>query len=399
MNPPAIILGGTGNAVSVARSLAAAGVEVYALGTGTWDPVRYSRACRHYVATEGGETTQRRWLEWLEQGPHGAVVLPCDDDGVELIARHRADLVDRGYRPYEADDAVLLAMIDKSATHELAAKAGVPTPRTVTVKNMDGLTKAIDEIGLPCALKPLHSHVFRRRIGRVKAVVVHDADELSRTFARFSAQGVALLATEIIPGDDARFASYYSYLDEAGEPLFHFTKRKVRQFPTGFGGACYEVSQWDEEVATLGLRFFQGIGLRGLANVEFKRDPRDGGLKLIECNHRFTASNELIRIAGIDLALFVYNRLVGRATPETRTYRDGVHLWYPIEDFRSFWSSRRSGQTTVGAWLGSFDRPHFPIFRWSDPTPTLSNVSRVFNRVRSRHRAVRSRPGSQLNPL
>ena len=401
MTPPAIILGGTGNAVSVARSLAAAGVEVYALGTGTWDPVRYSRSCRHYVETEGGETMQARWLEWLDRGPREGVLLPCDDDGIELIARNLSFLDQRGYRSFEANDAVLLAMLDKSATHALASEAGVATPRTVRVRDTGDLAEAVTAIGLPCALKPLHSHVFRRRAGKVKAVVVRDADELERTFARLSERSVALLATEIVPGDDSCFASYYSYLDADGEPLFHFTKRKVRQYPTGFGGACYEVSHWDEEVAARGLRFFQGIGLRGLANVEFKRDPRDGELKLIECNHRFTASNELVRIAGIDLALFVYNRLVGRSTPATDSYRDGVYLWYPLEDVRSFWSSRRAGRTTLRAWLASIDHPHFPIFRWSDPKPTLSNVYRVANRARGRlaERPGRRRPDSQPSAL
>ena len=55
----------------------------------------------------------------------------------------------------------------------------------------------------------------------------------------------------------------------------------------------------------LGLAFLRGAGVRGLANVEFKRDERDGRLKLIECNYRFTAPNEQFRRAGMDLALFV----------------------------------------------------------------------------------------------
>ena len=51
----------------------------------------------------------------------------------------------------------------------------------------------------------------------------------------------------------------------------------------------------------LGLALFGHAGLRGVANVEFKRDPRDGRLKLIECNARFTAANGLLTASGIDL--------------------------------------------------------------------------------------------------
>ena len=63
------------------------------------------------------------------------------------------------------------------------------------------------------------------------------------------------------------------------------------------------------------LRLFRHVGLRGLANVEFKLDPRDGQYKLIECNARFTAANGLVAKSGIDLGRFVYCRAVGLPLP------------------------------------------------------------------------------------
>ena len=41
-------------------------------------------------------------------------------------------------------------------------------------------------------------------------------------------------------------------------------------------------------------------------------DLKDGELKLIENNARFTAANGLVTASGFDLAKFVYNRLTGR---------------------------------------------------------------------------------------
>ena len=58
-----------------------------------------------------------------------------------------------------------------------------------------------------------------------------------------------------------------------------------------------------------------------MGNVEFKRDTRDGRLKLIECNHRFTAANELVRRAGIDLARIAYDRACGDDVPPTPAIR------------------------------------------------------------------------------
>jgi hypothetical protein len=66
------------------------------------------------------------------------------------------------------------------------------------------------------------------------------------------------------------------------------------------GNACYHLTDWNPEVGDLSLKLFQWVGLRGLANAEFKRDERDGKLKLIECNARFTAS-----IAGVSMCVML----------------------------------------------------------------------------------------------
>jgi predicted ATP-grasp superfamily ATP-dependent carboligase len=117
--------------------------------------------------------------------------------------------------------------------------------------------------------------------------------------------------------------------------------------------------------------------LRGLANVEFKRDPRDGVLKLIECNARFTAANALVERAGLDLASLVYNRLLGLPLPATDRFRDGVRLWAPGRDFLSFLELRRRGELGLGAWLHSVLHPALlPVFSWSDPRPSLTDALR-----------------------
>ncbi|MEA2470030.1 MAG: hypothetical protein QOE38_1029, partial [Thermoleophilaceae bacterium] len=128
-----MLLGGEAIAVSAARSLSRSGARVHALGDAS-DPVRRSRLCHEFVAVGSKEGVIERYLDWLERsGPRGAVILPCDDYGVEMIARHRARIEGWGYLPVEGDDDVMLAMLDKERTYELSRAAGVPTPRTATV--------------------------------------------------------------------------------------------------------------------------------------------------------------------------------------------------------------------------------------------------------------------------
>jgi len=377
--PPAIILGGGPIAVPVARSLRSVGAHVCALGSSR-DPVRHSRACSRFVDLGAGDGVQERWMGWLGERPlPGAVLLPCNDDALELIARRRAELTQLGYRVSESTDDALLTALDKHRTYMVAGELGVPAPRTALATGPREALAAAAAIGYPCVLKPRHSHYFQRSFGlHRKVFVVSGPAELEAQLKRLDALALEMLVTEVIPGPDDSHHSYYSYLDADGRPLLHLTKRKLRQWPPGFGLACYHVIHRDAEVMEAGLRFFQGIGVRGVACVEFKRDARDGQLKLIECNHRLTAGHEVVRRAGYDLALVVYHRAAGWPDPPLDGYRTGVRMWHPVEDVRTFMERRRHGDLTLRVWLRSLlHRQHFPLLDWRDPQPSLHAAARL----------------------
>jgi D-aspartate ligase len=379
--PPAVVLGGLENSVSVARALRRQGVAVYAVG-GAESPVRYSRACAGFHVLEEGPP-QPQYLRWLlEAAPDGTVVFPCDDDAVEVVARHRGEL-DR-LVPIEANDAALLDVLDKDRTYGRARAAGVPTPRTMMVSDDAQLEAAIARIGFPCALKPRHIHEFSRHFRR-KVFLADDPGSLRRAFAETSAHGLQMIVTEIVPGPEDAYCSIFTYLDESSQPLVVFTKRKLRQNPPGFGVGCYHITHWDDAVAEMGLRFLQAIHFRGIANVEFKRDSRDGTLKLIECNARFTAANEILQRSGLDFANFVYRRQIGQAVAVPDRVRDDVYMWAPVQDTMSFLASHRRGQLSTRDWMGSLlHRQTLPLFAWRDPLPSLVNLYHMANRRRRR---------------
>jgi D-aspartate ligase len=374
--PPALLLGGGVVSISVARGLNEAGVPVIAFGHRT-NPLRHSRACRRFVDTGGGPGVQERWLSLLADRPRAGVVLPCCDDGLELLAHNRQRLLALGYAPMEADDDVLLAMLDKQRTAELARAAGVEAPRTATLERGVRLDSALRGFSFPCALKPRHSHRFAHHFGMLRKLIVVESRQALESELAALPEGLEMIATEIVPGPD-RYCSYYSYLDEEGQPLFHYTKQKLRQFPTHFGLGTYHVSDRDAEVAETGLRFFQRAGVRGLACVEFKRDERDGRLKLIECNHRFTAADALQRACGLELGQLAYNRALGLSGPPLDGYRSGVALWFPREDARAALAYRRSGELSLAAWLRSLAAPlRLPVFSPGDPLPSLLAALRL----------------------
>ncbi len=387
--PPAVVLGGTITGLSLARSLTDAGVEVVVLDKRE-SPSRTSRLRHEFVVLDPVDM-QGQMLDWLRIGPPGAVLLTGGDEGLELIARNRAELEALGYLPMEADDSVLLDMLDKDATHALARQHDIPVAGTWPLRDQRDVDAVVAKASFPCVLKPVHSHVFARQVKTgAKVLTVASAAELQQTFQAMSGLGVELSVIEVITGADDEYVSYYAYLGEKGEPLLELTKRKLRQNPPRFGIGTYHAMSHDAELAELGLRFFAAVGLRGLGNVEFKRDGRDGNLKLIECNARFTMSNELIRRAGVDLALFSYNRLTGRPLPAVDSYREDLRLWDPVNDTRAFLAYRRNGDLTFADWGASLlHRQCFPVARLDDPVPCVVRQGKgVGRRLASRAPAV-----------
>ncbi|HEX7059066.1 MAG TPA: hypothetical protein VF176_04375 [Solirubrobacterales bacterium] len=371
--PPVILLGGNVTAVPVARSLGRAGIAVHAIGA-PGDPVKHSRYCRGYEPVAPGDTMQDRWLEWLlERAPRPAVVLPCADDGIELVARNRGMLAEHGLQSVEGDDGVMLAMLDKHRTYEIAERAGVATPRTHTVRARADMGEALDPFEYPCGLKPIHGHEFAQRSGiKAKVIVVKGREQLDSTLERLIDLDLAMQVTEIVPGPDDNLLGHFAYMDSQGKPAGQFTNRKLRQHPIHFGVGAYIVAERAPDVAEAGMRFLREAGLRGVAHVEFKRDARDGQLKLIECNHRFNLGIALLCNSGFDLPLLAYNRVVGLAGPSLDSPRYGLHQWHPVPDARAFLAYRRAGELTTWGWLRSLaHRQCFSLFALDDPMPSL----------------------------
>ena len=129
-------------------------------------------------------------------------------------------------------------MLDKARTHELAVRAGIPVPRTASVTTAHDVEEVAGTFEYPCALKPRDSFRFGQRFPMRKAFVVDSAAESRGCFAEILPTGLEMVVTEIVVSPDNErheFCSYYSYLDEHGAPLFHFTKRKLRSYPLRLG--------------------------------------------------------------------------------------------------------------------------------------------------------------------
>ena len=354
---PAILLGSNETALAVTRSLGSHGVHVTVTGPVGGIALR-SRFCAAAHSFPDPLKSGAFWGELLlgrDPAPlAGGVLLATCDEGLEFVAKNHAALASR-YRLDMHTPELHLALLDKRRTLELGRAAGVATPNYWSIAGEGDLQRALAEARYPVLVKPIHSHIFRTTLGR-KHFIAHDASELLRNAGVALDAGVAFMITEMIPGPDSLLSSYYTYLTPQGEALFHFTKRVLRRYRLNEGGATFHVTDWLPRTAEAGLQFFRGIGFRGLGNVEFKLDRRDGQLKLIECNARFTAAQALVARAGVDTAWLAYTRALGGDTPPIAGFREKLYLWTPMADYRAFQQLRRQGKMSTFTWLKSVAR-------------------------------------------
>lgn len=375
---PAILLGGAETAVPVCRSLGRGGVPVIAYGEPE-DPVRYSRYCTRYVESRSGTSIQEGWMEQLLSYPTPGVLMPVSDQGVELVARNRQTLLEHGYVALDGNDEATLAMLDKSTSYAIAERHGIPTPGFAILHSPGDIEPALERVPLPCGIKPLEGHIFRERTGlNAKVIVVEEREEFRRLAGQWVGEGLGLMATEIIAGEDDCLLALFAYVDEHGQPAIAFANRKLRQDPPHFGVGCYVQEVDEPEVIEMGLRFLDAAGYRGMAHVEFKRDPADGQLKLIECNPRFYLSIELVIASGLDVPLYSYRRLRGEAATQPVQRRKGLRLIHPLPDFRTMRAQRQAGELTVREWVRSLLHPQrFTVFAVDDPWPSIVINSRT----------------------
>jgi D-aspartate ligase len=373
-SPPALILGGSENALSITRSLGKRGIAVY-VSVSEGVHALYSKYSTIRFPIAKGAKASDYWGELLFSANHtdlhGSVIFTGSDDGVDFVARNQKELE----KHYVLDDSLPelhLDMLDKKKTLRMAQSIGMPIPNFWEIEETDHVDKILPQIVFPVIIKPVNSHLFQQMFDGDKYFFAKDSDDLVRFLPKALQTGLKFMISEFIPGPDTLLSSYYTYIDANDNPLFHFTKSVIRRTVKNKGLGCYHRTNWDSEVAQHGITFFKGIGYRGLGNIEFKKDLRDGCWKVIECNPRFTAAQELLVRSGMDISSLIYNHLCGLPLPAVNSYKQDLRLWYPVRDLFSLIELRKKKEITFFGWIKSlFHKKVLPFFRWSDPVPSI----------------------------
>lgn len=372
---PVVLLGGRENCLAVTRNLGRLGIKVYVSGRKGCHAI-YSRHCCRAFPVRRGMSAAQAWHQLLIVRPpaelQGAIIFAMCDESIEFLAANH-DALCRKYKLPAFVSDLCMAMLDKMETLVRARAVDVPTPNFWVVNTPEQLLAVRNEIQTPVMVKPLNSRAFVDEFGCKLFIVDSGFEEVVEKVELCHARGIEVMVVEMIPGPDSLLSSFNACRAASGEMLYEYTKSIIRRWPVNRGGATFHRSIWLPETAALGRKLFDGIGWQGIGNIEFKRDIRDGQLKIIEVNGRLTAAQRLITEAGAPIDLIIYCHLTGQPQPHFESYSQTMLLWYPMRDFLAFLNLHRAGEITFAEWLRSLQAGSLLLSTasWRDPLPSI----------------------------
>ena len=356
------------NGLSAIRSLAAMDVPVIAL-----DRRRQALGLRSRLAVpvvcphphERPEEFAALVAELCEALPHGAVAFPTHDEYLVAVNRSAPPSLRLPFGPRELIEPIQA----KRFQYDAAARAGVMLPATFHPADEDAAVQAAAMLRYPAVMKPSEGAGFKRRHG-IPLVVASTPDELLEAY-RLGAEFAPMLQ-EQIPGGDDTLWTIGSYVDLHGGVPGIFCGRKLLQAPAGVGTCRVGVAEWDDEAVDGARRLLHALGFHGISQVEYKRDPRDGTLRLMEVNARLWQWHSLAAACGVDLVQMAYRDAIGEPVAARTSRGSDGRRWVAL--VRHVRESRRErlGLRRTLAPL----RPPFtePVFSLHDPMPAVHQL-------------------------
>lgn len=352
--PGALVTGADYRGLGVVRSLGRKGIPVWVLR----DPEHPLAAASRYTRRslewpQGGDATKVAFLADLadRRGLTGWVLIPTTDEVVSMVAHHHDLLAKRFQLTTPPWDRVEWAC-DKRCLNELADEAGVAHPWTAYPQTTEEVASL--DPPFPVIVKP----AVRESLNRLTSDKAWRADD-RRSLLALHAEATTLLppqhvmVQELIPGNGE---SQYSFaaLCRDGLPLASVVARRVRQYPAEFGRFSTFVESVDEpDVAAVAERLLTKADYTGIVEIEFKRDARDGQLKVLDANPRVWGWHTLSQREGPDFSYLLWRMARGESVSGGRA-RAGQQWMRMDVDLAVAAREILGGRLSLRQYLGAF---------------------------------------------
>ena len=235
----------------------------------------------------------------------------------------------------------------------------------------------------PCIVKPLYSRDWGQfhsdhPLYRLKVAMAFSPEDLATQYRLAAQVNPELVLQEVIEGPDSNKLVYLSCYNGHSERIGTCMVRELRTFPMTNGSASIVEPESDPEVDSMCDGFLRGLQYMGLCEIELKRDNRDGHVKLIEVNPRYSGTADSAVYAGVELGWLHYLDVIGwRVAMTYPTGRNFRHILLEA-DIATIGSYRRAGLVTWRQLLRSYRPPvafyDFDLRNWRLAAQTIVNI-------------------------
>lgn len=366
--------------LGVARSAGRLGVPVYAVRHERKEPATRSRYIRDGFEMADGASAEE-WLDTVMRFGDRlgrAVLVPIDDLASVFVADHRERLSER-FLTADQPAELVRRLSSKRELWELCQQLGLPAPKATFPRDRQELLESVQELGYPAVLKRSDPWLAPRERRAPSVLIAKTQNQLLDGFERMeSPVRPQMMLQEYLPGGSDSVWMFNGYFDESSDCLCAFTGRKLRQYRPNVGPTSLGVCEPNDEVASAAVRLMQGIDYRGIVDMGFRYDARDGLYKLLDVNPRIGSTFRLfVADTELDVLRAQYLDLTGQQVPDYRE-RSGRKWIVEPTDFASVTQLVRERQLSPGSWLRSL-RGIDEAAWWAadDPIPFVAMLGRL----------------------
>jgi len=240
------------------------------------------------------------------------ILLPTDDGSCLFVADHAEKLREGFIFPNQPPGLTHL-LSSKETMYGLCGLYSIPAPVTFFPRSREDVLDCLDRVSFPVILKGIDTVALLRYVGTRLAIVQNHASLLELYDKWETPQARNLMIQEYIPGPPESVWMFNGYFDERSECLLGMTGRKIRQYPDHGGVTSLGVCVANEAVNTLARDMMRTLGYRGILDLDFKYDARDGQYKLLDVNPRTGMTFRLfVDRNGTDVVRVLYRDLTGQ---------------------------------------------------------------------------------------
>ena len=342
--------------LGIIRSLGRLGVTVFAVDAATRRSAARSRWLSHRFVFDLEHAAPQATVDFLlaigKRIGRPTVLIPTWDQTSLLVSDFHDALSEHFLLPRQPPK-LAESLANKRKMHVLAREHLVPAPDVTIPTGIEDVIRFAADAKFPVMLKGIDGHRLARRTGR-KMVIVERPEDLAPLYQEMEDPDDGnLMLQEYIPGGDDNVWMFNGYFDSQSDCLVGFTGRKLRQAPAYTGVTSLGICQANDAVFETTTRWMKRLGYRGVLDIGYRFDARDGQYKVLDANPRIGATFRLfVARNGLDVARALYLDLTRQPVPPSEQI-DGRRWILEGADIKSALRYRRDGKLTIREWAAS----------------------------------------------